>query len=56
MPIRALAQFANDNWVVVTTAGNDADGDEAIQVFDPLAELPEPLVISKAAFRAKLAG
>jgi subfamily B ATP-binding cassette protein HlyB/CyaB len=46
----ALAQLTNGNWVVVLAAGKHPDGEEAVRVFDPLAEQPEPLVIDKATF------
>jgi ATP-binding cassette subfamily B protein len=46
----ALAQLANDNWVVVLAAGKDPTGEEFVRIFDPLAEQPEPLVIAKATF------
>jgi ATP-binding cassette, subfamily B, bacterial HlyB/CyaB len=46
----ALAQLTNGNWVVVLAGGKHPDGEEAVQVFDPLAEQPEPLEIDKATF------
>ncbi len=52
----ALAQLTNDNWVVVTAAGKNPAGEEAVQVFDPLAEQPAPLVVPKAVLCAKWRG
>ena len=46
----ALARLANGNWIVVAAAGKNAAGEEAVEVFDPLAERPEPLVVTKAVF------
>lgn len=46
----ALAQLANGNWVAVLGADKLPNGEDAVQVFDPLAEQPEPLVIAKAVF------
>jgi ATP-binding cassette subfamily B protein len=46
----AMAQLTNGNWVVVVDAGHDITGSEAVRVFDPLAELPEPLVVTKEKF------
>jgi ATP-binding cassette subfamily B protein len=52
----ALARLANGNWVVVAAAGKNAAGDEAVEVFDPLAERPEPLVVTKVVFCANWGG
>ena len=46
----ALAQLANGNWIVVLAASEDSAGGEALLVFDPLAERPEPLVVAKESF------
>jgi ATP-binding cassette subfamily B protein len=45
-----LARLANGNWVVVAAAGRTAAGEEAVEVFDPLAEQPESLIVAKGAF------
>jgi ATP-binding cassette, subfamily B, bacterial HlyB/CyaB len=52
----ALARLANGNWVVVAAAGKNAAGEEAVEVFDPLAERPDPLVVAKADFCANWGG
>jgi ATP-binding cassette subfamily B protein len=52
----ALAQLANGNWVVVAAPCKDATGDEAVSVFDPLAERPEPLVVAQEKFCANWRG
>lgn len=52
----AMARLANGNWVVVTAVGKDAAGEEATEVFDPLAERAEPLVLTKATFCANWSG
>jgi ATP-binding cassette subfamily B protein len=52
----ALARLANGNWVVVAAAGKIVAGEEAVEVFDPLAEQPEPLVVAKAVFCANWGG
>src|SRR5215469_11255613 len=44
----ALAGLVNGNWVVVIAVGKNAAGEDAIEVFDPLAERTEPLVVTKA--------
>lgn len=45
----ALIQLANANWIVVLAAGEDSNG-EALLIFDPLAERPEPLLVGKESF------
>ena len=52
----AMARLANGNWVIVTAVGKDAAGEESIEVFDPLAERAEPLVVMKAIFCASWSG
>ena len=52
----ALIPLANGNWVVVVGASKDATGEDALRIFDPLAEQPEPLSVSKAAFCANWRG
>src|SRR5262245_8895345 len=52
----ALARLANGNWVVVAGACQDAAGQDAVIVSDPLAERPETLVIAKESFCAKWQG
>lgn len=52
----ALAGLVNGNWVVVIAVGKNAAGEDAIEVFDPLAERTEPLVVTKAAFCANWSG
>ena len=51
----ALAQLANGNWVVVLGIHEGPAG-EAVTVFDPLAERPDPLVIRKSSFCANWRG
>ncbi len=51
----ALALLANGNWVVVTGASKDAAG-EALSIFDPLADQPELLIVTKEAFCANWRG
>ena len=46
----ALVQLINGNWVVVIAACHDAAGEDALSIFDPLAERPEPLVVAKKNF------
>jgi ATP-binding cassette subfamily B protein len=46
----ALVQLANGNWVVVIAACHDAAGEDALSIFDPLAERPEPLVVAQKNF------
>ena len=52
----ALTQLANGNWVVVVGACKDTTGEQALKVFDPLAEQPEPLVVGKEMFCANWGG
>ena len=52
----ALTQLANGNWVIVIGACKDTTGDQALMVFDPLAEQPEPLVVPKEMFCANWGG
>jgi hypothetical protein len=52
----ALIPLANGNWVVLVGASKDATGEDALRIFDPLAEQPEPLSVSKAAFCANWRG
>ena len=52
----ALTQLANGNWVIVIGACKDKTGDQALMVFDPLAEQPEPLVVPKEMFCANWGG
>ncbi len=51
----ALAQLANGNWVVVLGI-HDSPAGEAVSIFDPLAERPDPLVIGKKSFCANWRG
>ena len=46
----ALARLANGNWIVVVGVCKDTTGEQALRVFDPLAEQPEPLVVPKEMF------
>jgi ATP-binding cassette, subfamily B, bacterial HlyB/CyaB len=46
----ALAQLSNGNWVIVLAACKDMAGDDAVCVFDPLAQRLEPLVVAKENF------
>jgi hypothetical protein len=50
----ALAQLANGNWVVVLAACDSHADEEAVSIFDPLAERPEPLIVKKASFVPQL--
>jgi len=52
----ALVQLANGNWIIVTAACKDAAGNDAVSIFDPLAEQPEPLTITKERFYANWRG
>ena len=52
----ALARLANGNWIVVVGVCKDTTGEQALNVFDPLAEQPEPLVVPKEMFCANWAG
>ncbi|WP_424629796.1 peptidase domain-containing ABC transporter [Bradyrhizobium sp. SYSU BS000235] len=45
----ALVQLANLNWIVVLGAGEDSSG-EALLIFDPLADRPEPFLVDKESF------
>jgi len=45
----ALIELANGNWIVVLAAGEDTTS-EALLIFDPLAERPEPLLVGKGSF------
>src|SRR5262245_48029771 len=51
----SLALLANGNWVVVAGASNMA-GEDALSVFDPLAERPETLIVAKESFCANWRG
>ena len=51
-----LARLANGNWVVIAAAGQTAAGEEAVEVFDPLAEQPKPLIVAKVTFCENWAG
>jgi ATP-binding cassette subfamily B protein len=46
----ALAQLGNGNWVIVLAACKDTAGNDAVSLFDPLAERPELLVVAKEKF------
>jgi len=46
----ALVPLTNGNWVIAIGSARDSSGEDALSVFDPLAERPEPLVISKSNF------
>ena len=47
----ALLRLANGNWIIVIASGQDQDGEEAVSVFDPLAERQdEPLVVTRDVF------
>ena len=52
----ALARLANGNWIVVVGVRKDTAGEQALSVFDPLAEQPEPLVVPKEMFCANWGG
>lgn len=53
----ALVRLTNGNWVIVSGAGEGADGRQAAIVVDPLADRPqEPLAIGKQRFCAKWSG
>lgn len=45
-----LAPLANGNWVIVLTAGKDSAGQDVLNIFDPLAKHPEPLVVGQKSF------
>lgn len=45
----ALVQLANLNWIVVLAAGEDSGG-EALLVFDPLADRPDPFLVGEESF------
>jgi ATP-binding cassette subfamily B protein len=52
-----IAELDNGNWVVVAGAsGNDGDGEQLVKVFDPLAERPEPLLLSRQQFNRQWSG
>jgi ATP-binding cassette, subfamily B, bacterial HlyB/CyaB len=52
----SLVQLANGNWVIVVAACKDADGNDAVSIFDPLAEQLDPLVVAKERFCANWHG
>jgi ATP-binding cassette subfamily B protein len=53
----AMAQLANGNWIVILDAGEGANGEEMVRVFDPLAERQdEPLLVDKDRFCASWLG
>ena len=52
----APARLANGNWIVVVGVCKDTTGEQALSVFDPLAEQPELLVIPKEMFCANWGG
>ena len=51
-----LVRLANGNWIVVVGVCKDTTGEQALRVFDPLAEQPEPLVVPKEMFCANWGG
>lgn len=53
----AVVQLANGNWVVVTAAAAAPNGEQFVQVIDPLAErLNEPVIVDRARFCANWSG
>jgi subfamily B ATP-binding cassette protein HlyB/CyaB len=53
----ALAQLANGNWIVILDAGEGANGEEMVRVFDPLADRQdEALLVDKDRFCASWPG
>jgi len=47
----AVAQLNNGNWVIVTATGEGPEGEQLVQLVDPLAERQnEPIVIDKERF------
>jgi len=52
----ALAELANGNWVVISAAGKTSAGEEAVEIFDPLAERSGALIVPRASFCANWHG
>src|SRR3954468_6078586 len=53
----ALVPLANGNWIIVSGAGENADGEDVVSVIDPLAERRnEPLAVGKQPFCANWRG
>lgn len=53
----AAVQLSNGNWVVVTAAAAAPDGEQFVQVIDPLAERQnEPVIVDRACFCANWRG
>src|SRR4051794_20874295 len=53
----ALVRLANGNWIIVSGVADGENGEEAVIVFDPLAERQhEPLIVGKQRFCANWLG
>jgi len=53
----ALLRLDNGNWIVVHGVGETPEGDEAVVVFDPLADRrDEPVIVGQAKFCARWSG
>ena len=46
----ALVPLTNGNWVIALGLSRDPAGETTLDILDPLAERPEPLIISRASF------
>ncbi|MGO4440697.1 peptidase domain-containing ABC transporter [Rhizobium sp. RAF56] len=52
-----IAELENGNWVIIAGAsGNEGEGEQLIKVLDPLADRPEPLLLSLEQFHRQWGG
>src|SRR6478752_3995435 len=52
-----IAELENGNWVIIAGAsGNEGEGEQLIKVLDPLADRPEPLLLSIEQFQRQWGG
>src|SRR5690606_16236362 len=52
-----IAELDNGNYVIIAGAtGSDHEGEQLVRVFDPLAERPEPLMLTREQFQRQWTG